>query len=287
MNKIKDKDIQYVYDIIAESTEIQNLIKRIANGSNSICSSLIKNDNSREAETLRSQLSSVQLQLKQTNEKLEQYKEFYIQAKPKLEKYSSLENEVRILHNNEEKYLSEIEKNKSYIESLESDVDTLKKEKNALLSKLKSADETIQKLKKQFETPVKYLEMYRSLSYSVRSGLENVIIDASEITFIASCSNENNLYSIWEYIKEISDNTDSNDFKILNLIFDYFFDVFNNSLPEPKYKRDDVEIGDDLDDDYYDRCYGSSTSGEITKIILKGYKSRNTGKIIHKSLVKA
>lgn len=61
MNKIKDKDIQYVYDVIAESTEIQNLIKRIANGSNSICSSLIKNDNSREAETLSFQVFSYSL----------------------------------------------------------------------------------------------------------------------------------------------------------------------------------------------------------------------------------
>lgn len=178
-------------------------------------------------------------------------------------------------------------KNGSEIEHLESTVDNLRKEKDALSAELQSTNEMMQGLKKQFETPMKYLELYRSLSSSVRSGLENVIMDCNEITFIASCSNESSLSSIWEYIKEISEDSDSRDFKVLNLIFDYFFEVFNASLPEPKYERDDVEIGDELDDEYYDRCCGSSTSGEITEIILKGYRSRNTGKIIHKSLVKA
>lgn len=287
MGKVKEKEIQLIYDAICESADIQKLIKRIANASNTSDSINSSNDSSREVEILRSQLSNTQLQLKQATDKLEQYKEFYSQAKPKLEKYTNLEGEVDDLRKKERKYISEIEKSKSEIKRIEDVINALNSENESLSSELKSTTKTIQELKKQFETPVKYLELYRSLSYSVRSGLENVIIDTNEITFIASCSNDSNLSSIWEYMKEISDETESKDFKALNLIFDYFFDVFNDSLPEPKYKRDDVEIGDDLDDDYYDRAYGSSTSGEITKIILRGYKSRNTGKIIHKSLVKA
>lgn len=287
MGKVKEKEIQLIYDAICESADIQKLIKRIANEINTSDSINSSNDSSREVEMLRSQLSNTQLQLKQATDKLEQYKEFYSQAKPKLEKYTNLEGEVDDLRKKERKYISEIEKSKSEIKRIEDVINALNSENESLSFELKSATKTIQELKKQFEPPVKYLELYRSLSYSVRSGLENVIIDTNEITFIASCSNDSNLSSIWEYMKEISDETESKDFKALNLIFDYFFDVFNDSLPEPKYKRDDVEIGDDLDDDYYDRAYGSSTSGEITKIILRGYKSRNTGKIIHKSLVKA
>lgn len=287
MGKVKEKCIQCVYEIISESPEIQDLIKKIANGNNLTYSNTTKNDNYKEETTLH-------MQLNQATKELEQYKQFYVQAKPKLEQYHSLENEMKTLYTENEKLLSKLKSNKSYINNLESDVNTLKekieklgKEKDSISLELKSSNETLQRFKEQFENPIKYLEMYRSLSYSVRSGLENVIIDTNEITFIASCTNENNLSSIWEYIKEISNDTDSDDFKVLNLIFDYFFDVFNNSLSEPKYKRDDVEIGDDLDDDYYDRCYGSATSGEITRVIIKGYKSRNTGKIIHKSLVKA
>lgn len=287
MGKVKEKYIQCVYEIILESPKIQDLIKKIANGNNLTYSNATKNDNYKEETTLC-------IQLNQVTKELEQYKQFCVQAKQELEKYHSLENEMKTLHAENKELLSKLESNKLYINNLESDVNILKekteklgKEKDSISLELKSANETIKRFKEQFENPIKYLEMYRSLSYSVRSGLENVIIDTNEITFIASCTNENNLSSVWEYIKEISNDTDSDDFKVLNLIFDYFFDVFNNSLSEPKYKRDDVEIGDDLDDDYYDRCYGSATSGEITKVILKGYKSRNTGKIIHKSLVKA
>lgn len=287
MSRIKEKDIQYVYDVLLESPEIQNLIRQIANGNMPIHPALVKNDDFIEEANLRSQLSSVQLQLKQTTEELEKYKNFYRQAHPKLERYGSLEDEVADLHRREKNYVSKLEENESEIEHLESTVDNLKNEKDALSIELQSTNEMMQGLKKQFETPIKYLELYRSLSSSVRSGLENVIMDRNEITFIASCSNESSLSSIWEYIKEISEDSNSRDFKALNLIFDYFFDVFNDSLPEPKYERDDVEIGDELDDEYYDRCCGSFTSGEITEIILKGYRSRNTGKIIHKSLVKA
>lgn len=287
MGKVKEKYIQCVYEIILESPKIQDLIKKIANGNNLTYSNATKNDNYKEETTLC-------MQLNQVTKELEQYKQFCVQAKQELEKYHSLENEMKTLRAENKELLFKLESNKLYINNLESDVNILKekteklgKEKDSISLELKSANETIKRFKEQFENPIKYLEMYRSLSYSVRSGLENVIIDTNEITFIASCTNENNLSSIWEYIKEISNDTDSDDFKVLNLIFDYFFDVFNNSLSEPKYKRDDVEIGDDLDDDYYDRCYGSATSGEITKVILKGYKSRNTGKIIYKSLVKA
>lgn len=332
MSRIKEKDIQYVYDVLLESPEIQNLIRKIANGNMPIHPAPVKNDDCIEEANLRSRLSNVPLQLKETTEELEKYKNFYQQtrpklerydslktevgnlrnekdilsaelqstkeelekyknfyrqAQPKLERYRSLEDEVADLHRREQNYVSRLEKNGSEIEHLESTVDNLRKEKDALSAELQSTNEMMQGLKKQFETPMKYLELYRSLSSSVRSGLENVIMDCNEITFIASCSNESSLSSIWEYIKEISEDSDSRDFKVLNLIFDYFFEVFNASLPEPKYERDDVEIGDELDDEYYDRCCGSSTSGEITEIILKGYRSRNTGKIIHKSLVKA
>ena len=52
------------------------------------------------------------------------------------------------------------------------------------------------------------------------------------------------------------------------------------------YARDSVEVGYSFDDDKYDRCAGSATSGKIAQIILRGYKSVNTGTIICRSLVR-
>lgn len=282
----KEKDIQYIYGLISESPEIQDLIIRIVK--NDLSASVTnRNDDSQKIKELKSNLELSEAKLREANEALKQYKDHYYRLKPKADKYDILLNEIDTLKKDVEKYRSDCQSYLSEIRSLEQNIDSLKRDKAKLSNELMSAKETVQTLKKQFEGPAKYFEMYKTLSVSVRRGLENVINDRDQIAFIVSCSCEKNLSSIWEYIKEISADTDSNDFKVLSSIFDYFFDVYNASLSEPKYKRDDVKIGDDLDDDYHDRCSGSATSGEIKKIVLKGYRSVNTGKIIHKSLVKA
>ena len=282
----KEKNIQYIYSVISESPEIQDLIIRIVK--NDLSASVYnRNDDSQKIKELKSNLELSEAKLHEINEDLKQYKDYYHALKPKADKYDVLLNENDTLKKAVEKYRSDSQSYLSKIRSLEENIGSLEQDKAKLLNELMSAKDTIQTLKKQFEVPVKYFEMYKTLSVSVRRGLENVINDRDQIAFMVSCSCENNLSSIWEYIKDLSANTDSNDFNVLSSIFDYFFDVFNASLSEPKYKRDDVEIGDELDDDYHDRCSGSATSGEIKKIVLKGYRSVNTGKIIHKSLVKA
>ena len=131
MSRIKEKDIQYVYDVLLESPEIQNLIRKIANGNMPIHPASVKNDDCIEEANLRSRLSNVPLQLKETTEELEKYKNFYRQAQPKLERYRSLEDEVADLHRREQNYVSRLEENGSEIEHLESTVDNLRKEKDA------------------------------------------------------------------------------------------------------------------------------------------------------------
>ena len=64
MSRIKEKDIQYVYDVLLESPEIQNLIRKIANGNMPIHPASVKNDDCIEEANLRSRLSNVPLQLK-------------------------------------------------------------------------------------------------------------------------------------------------------------------------------------------------------------------------------
>lgn len=110
MSRIKEKDIQYVYDVLLESPEIQNLIRKIANGNMPIHPAPVKNDDCIEEANLRSRLSNVPLQLKETTEELEKYKNFYRQAQPKLERYRSLEDEVADLHRREQNYVSRLEK---------------------------------------------------------------------------------------------------------------------------------------------------------------------------------
>lgn len=265
---VKEKDVQYFVEIMKQSSEVQGLIRRIAA------------DGESETERLHAQISGLKTQLEQADGQLKKFQELYRQAKSQLDRYAGLQGELAGKK-------SELEQKESEIVQLNDSIRTLESEKAQLSSELKRAKEEANSLKSRFELPAKYFELYRKLSGTLRAGLENVICDKNEITFIVSCSNENNLSSIWEYAKDISNDPENEEFKILVQIFDYFFDRFNESLPEPKYTRDDVEIGDYLDEDKYDRCCGSATSGDITEIILRGYQSRNTGRVIHKSIVKA
>lgn len=281
---------ELIYEIIHDSVEIQELIRNIVNSEqgtmvdSNIGISKKKNKDLENYEKYR--------QLQREIIELRQYKEVYEKVRPKLQRYESLDNEVNLLQRERMQNRLDLEQKESKIRKLNNEIDEcnniierLKSENAALLSDISYVKNELASLKTQFETPVKYLSLYRSLSDRVRNGLENVIRDTNEITFIASCSNESNLSSVWEYIKEISNDSESQDYKNLSKIFEYCFEIFNQSLPEPKYQMDNVEVGDEFDDDYYDRSFGSSTSGQITKVILRGYKSRNTGKIIHKSLV--
>lgn len=275
MKSVKEDEI---FDIIEKSSRIQTLIKQIVGQDNT--SSNI------DVGKYTVQISELKLQLSQTNDKLEQYKSFYNQASLKLREYDALNNKVNSLEEKDRKNIAVIQENKSYIEKLETEISSLRNDIAESNEKLNEAQNKIDNLKGQFEVPLKYFELYKEISYSVRDGLENVISDDNVISFIISCSSESNLSSIWEYLKELSNN-ENDDFKNLSAIFDYFFDKYNESLPDPKYVRDDVEIGDDMDEEDYDRSFDSSTSGTIKKVVLLGYKSCNTGKIIHKSIVKA
>ncbi|MGN0482098.1 MAG: hypothetical protein ACI4HI_00960 [Lachnospiraceae bacterium] len=287
MRNIKEKDIQYVYEVISESEEIQKLIWEIANrspkksNSDFIESSI---DDSEEMKSLNLQISQLQTQLEKTKEKLHEYKN---QADLKEKECEHLQGQIEILKKKERDSQIELQNKISEISKLEKDFGQECNKNAELMSELKQANATADLLKQQFEKPMAYLKMYQSLSRSTRNGLENVISVTNEITFIASCTNEDGLAAIWNYTKDLSNDSDrEQDFMVLREIFDYFFDIYNDSLPEPKYVRDDVEIGDEFDDECHDRCMGSATSGDITEVILRGYRSMNTRKVIRRSLVK-
>lgn len=260
---------------IRESQELQNLIREIAWAGKQSCFNE-GNSNSKEIEELYQKLSQSKVELQATSQSLEKYKSLYLNSKKNIE----------MLSRDVESYKLEVNRKDAEIKELKNKISSLESEKNSLIAEIGLEKEHTRQLKQLFENPIGYYELYKELSDSVKIGLENVINSENELSFIVSCSSDESLSAIWEYIKEISQDTESKDFKGLILIFDYFFDVFNQSLPEVKYQRDDVEVGEEFDNDYYDRCYGSSTSGDITEVILRGYKLKNTGKIIHKSLVK-
>lgn len=231
-----------------------------------------------EESSLKKQLEQTQEELEQTKKTLEQYESACTQLKNKIQE---LEKAIQ----QSETQNDELSKN---LRESEEQIKTLQSKETALSEQLNDSRAAMQKMRAIVEEPAKYLTLYRKLSQHSQDSLYNVVRDTNEIMFIASCTREDNLRAIWNYMKDIAENEAyQEDTMILQQIFDYFFEVYNASLPEPKYIRDDVEIGDYLDDEYYDRGSGSATSGVIAEIILRGYKSKNTGRIICRSVVRA
>ena len=218
------------------------------------------------------------------------------------------ENKVRKLEEELNQYKTHYQREKVLTEQLNKDLKAKDNRINQLEQELKNKHSEYNQLQENYNDERKELDntkqqltcyennfsyamekykLYQTVSESTKEGLKNVICERDAIGFIVSCANKENLQRIWEYTKDIlSDYNKLKDVEILKGIFDYFFEVYNQSLAEAIYQRDDIAIGDDFDDEYQSRSRESATSGTITEVLLRGYSSINTGKIICKSVVR-
>lgn len=203
-------------------------------------------------------------------------------------KYQVLEKSLSSCKYNLQNKEAELERKKDSFKKLQSDYQSLESKEKNTADSLRKAQGEAEQIKERFSKPIEYLKKYRSLSEDVRTGLSDVICDKNEVLFIVSCSTSERLGAIWDYIKKALSDKARTEREIctLNEIFDYFFHIYNSSLSEPMYIRDNVDNGDPFDDDMYIRYPGSSTSGQISEVMLRGYHSKNTGKIIRPSLVR-
>lgn len=241
--------------------------------------------------TDKNQIKELEQKLNQVNAELQKYQSYAGQIQQKNNVYQQengrLNNRISDLRTELDNIKLQLQTALAEKRILENDIKDFNREKQNLTSALHSANTALQALKNQFQEPVACLAMYRSLSETTRDGLSDVVCDKNEVLWIASCTSADHLKKIWEYTKEIlSDEERQEDVEILKKIFDYFFDIYNASLPEPIYQRDDIQIEDEYDDEKHIRSRDSETSGLITKILLRGYYSINTGYAICKSVVK-
>ncbi len=306
---MKEKDLEgLVLNLLDRSPSIQNKIRRI-------CSASQEASTSYPAETAMSdskagffekrKIASLEAEIERLKRQLGQSQDECQQAVLEMREYKSssvklqlqcgnLESENKKLSDDKVRLKNELKKATEELDACTKRLDDLEREyqktretEQALSASLAKANENVQKLKERFSNPVSLLGRYRTLSTTIRTGLSDVICDKDEILFITSCSTSDHLKAIWTYTKRLAgSNGDTNSIEVLKDIFDYFFEIFNSSLREPMYVRDGVEVGYSFDDDKYDRCTGSATSGKITQVVLRGYKSVNTGAVICRSFVR-
>ena len=125
---------------------------------------------------------------------------------------------------------------------------------------------------------------YKSLNPSIHQALANVIpIDDPE-TFLCVGGQWENIEALWDFISYQLDGYGKEELQILIETFEYFFRKYNSITKT--YTLLETQVGEILDEDLHTRASNSSVSGKITEVLLLGYQTTKTEKIIKKSIVR-
>lgn len=193
------------------------------------------------------------------------------------------------LYKCEQEKEKEIDKVKAELQAILYKYEQEKLQKENELNKVKAYLEAEQEKNKSISNVLILFEKYNNLSEEIRTiRLANVISCKSIISFIISCSNYDNLLSIWDFCKSmiLSENNGRNtELEVLKDIFYYFFNQLGNSMNTPKFKLLDTQVGETFDDQYHIRGRNSKVSGRITDVILNGVVQCNNNVCKRQSIV--
>lgn len=197
------------------------------------------------------------------------------------------EKQVKELCKTIKKLTEEKQKLKEEKEELEQENKTLKSEVKTLnSSKIKLEDE----LENQKDAMRPYLKaemVYRNfctLNKDIRSALANTINDSDAVSFIISGCALEKFDSLWQYIKFSMDRLTEEENRILQQTFRFFFESYNNCSGE--YSLLDTKQGQAFDTEFHSKGSNSLSAGDISEVLLQGYKDINSGRIIEKSIVR-
>lgn len=177
-------------------------------------------------------------------------------------------------------------------------LELLKKEKNKLIKENEGLKEQIgiyndmsdalsKKMKKyvdDYSEAEKIYDTYCSLDSEILKSLSNIISTVSVLHFIISAGQWRNIEAFWKNISYRLDNTSAEEIERMTYIFEWLFNKYNEIYEE--YSILEVKPGDLFDGDFHSKGSKSAVTGEITEILLKGYKNNTNGKIMEKSIVR-
>ncbi|MGL4403452.1 MAG: hypothetical protein ACRCTS_07020 [Fusobacteriaceae bacterium] len=174
------------------------------------------------------------------------------------------------------------------LEKLNSDLKIENETNSDKLFKSKLENEDFSKRLELYETQFNDLlqihEKYNGLSEKTRGSLSGIFKSESIIGIISCGVQEENLNSLWDYIKDKIKEEKYEDIENLKGIFQKLFDIY--ILSNPKYERQDVKKDDFFDFETHIRHSSGRVNGKIEEIMLLGYINKKNGQVIKKSLVK-
>ena len=230
-------------------------------------------------------LNKEKVYLEQKRKSLEENLETVNEEKYKLEQ----KNDDLIVDNTKlreekrqiEKKLDECEKNlnkvNEIIDSMQQEIEEAQKQKN----KLDYFSNGYGKIDSMFK-------IYQQLNEDIRDELQGIFGNAdTPVMFFCNALQENHLDNFWDYIsnKINSGKIDNNIEKSLCKLFDFCFDMVNNSQQKPLYKRLQVQKGFDFDNTYMIKTADSTQLGNVKEVKLAGYVYMLTNNVVRRSLV--
>ncbi len=224
-----------------------------------------------ELESLRSKLSSSQLQLQKENEK-----------------NAKLEETKKTLAKQFEDEVKERKKVEARNNELTTALATSKDETQKKAAEVKKLSDELQNWKNALGKAMEAFNAFLSLSENDRESLENTFRVEELTSFIASAAKWENIEAIWNYARyEFNQGRLASREKLL-CILRFCLDVHNNAFySEPRYKWQEIEEGDEFDGELYDKTPDSRTSGAIQQVLLPGIVSADDSEVIvKKSLTK-
>ena len=145
----------------------------------------------------------------------------------------------------------------------------------------KRLEDEYEKLKDKILDGLEVYNLYNSISGNIKNELKEIFKGESFEDFLFNGAQVRNIDILWEISKKGIMEKDKMAEKIVT-IFYYFFDKINKTYVKPMYEYIEVKTGERANPT--NQLFIGKASGEIRKILLKGYQDRN-GKIIKKSIV--
>ena len=197
-----------------------------------------------------------------------------------LRQNSDMKNKIENLRDEVERRENSLREKKNKIEELLNSLE----EKKSLLEQQKSQLEHFAENYSEIETAY---NSYQKLSDKTKFALEGIFgATPSPTAFLSGTLQEGHLDSLFDYTANAFNNGENqNEIEILHKLFDFAFDVVNNSRQEKIFSRLEISEGDDFDGETMRKTSNSSQIGTVKNILLVGYKFIRTDKVVKQSLV--
>ena len=202
----------------------------------------------------------------------------------------TLSEKVKKLQHERDELAQDYSTLKQEKQSLQNQMQELCKEKDRLeldKDKLEKEHDSLKKKYRVYQCLEKAWENYQALSEETRRRLDGLFKQCRtslELLAFGSQEKESTLTSLWEQCRS-SHMANGSEFANLKLLFEFFLSMNLAVDGHNGYQRLEAMVGSTYAPDQGMQAINAMTQGQVTTVILAGFRETRTGKIIRKCLV--